>query len=165
MCQLPPIFRGLSGTTAASLDGSGMFRSIVWRRVPFRGLLCAMALVVSCYVPAAAIGPDDPASDYYEKCVASAQNARVPDERCDCLITDGLTGIIIGQFNQGRPAFCLPQRLEHQMQAKSVSAIANLETEMRAAVARYIREHPERLSEKTLEVIFDALLHAFPCPG
>jgi hypothetical protein len=36
---------------------------------------------------------------------------------------------------------------------------------MRAAVAGYMREHPERRSEKTLQVIFDALLHAFPCPG
>jgi hypothetical protein len=142
-----------------------MFRITAWRRVPVRRLLCAMALVVSCYVPAAAIGPDDPASGYYEKCVASARKAHVPDERCDGLITDALTGIIIGQFNQEHPAFCLPQRLEHKMQAKSFSAIANLEAEMRAAVARYMRQHPERLSEKTLQVIFAALLHAFPCPG
>jgi hypothetical protein len=143
-----------------------------------RRLLCAMAVVVSCYVPAAAIGPDDPASVYYEKCVASAREAHVPDERCDGLITDGLMGIIIGQFNQKHPAFCLPQRLEDQMQArndwrersrrpseKALSAIANLQAEVREAVARYMREHPERLSEKTLQVIFAALLHAFPCPG
>ena len=38
-------------------------------------LLCAMALVVSCYVPAAALGPDDPASVYYEKCAASWEQA------------------------------------------------------------------------------------------
>ena len=144
-----------------------------------RRLLCAMALVVSCYVPAAAIGPDDPASVYYEKCMASAREAHVPDEGCDGLITDGLMGIIIGQFNQKHPAFCLPQRLEDQMQAidndwrvrsrrpseKALSAIANLQAEVRAAVARYMREHPERLSEKTLQIIFAALLHAFPCPG
>jgi hypothetical protein len=74
-------------------------------------------------------------------------------------------GIIIGQFNQERPAFCLPPRLEQQMQAKSPGAIAILQAEMRAAVARYMREHPERLSEKTLQVIFAALLQAFPCPG
>jgi hypothetical protein len=94
-------------------------------------------------------------------------------------ITDGLTGIIIGQFNQEHSAFCFPQRLEDQMRAiendrrghsgrpseKSLSAIANFEAEMRAAVARYMREHPERLSERTLEVIIEALLYAFPCPG
>jgi hypothetical protein len=33
-------------------------------------------------VPAAAIGPDDPTSVYYEKCVVSARKAHVPDERC-----------------------------------------------------------------------------------
>ena len=142
-----------------------MFRITVLWRVSVRRLLCAMALLLSCYVPAAAIGPDDPASIYYEKCVSSARKAHVPDESCDGLITDGLTGIIIGQFNQEHPAFCLPQRLEHQMQAKSSGAIANLKAEMRAAVARYMREHPERLSEKTLQVIFAALLHTFPCPG
>jgi hypothetical protein len=141
-----------------------------------RRVLCAMVLVVSCYVPAAAIGPDDPVSVCYEKCVASARDAHVPDERCDGLIIDGLMGIIIGQFNQKHPAFCLPQRLEDQMQAidndqqgrsrrPSEKAIANLLAEMWAAVARYMREHPERLSEKTLQVIFAALLHAFPCPG
>jgi hypothetical protein len=142
-------------------------------------LLCAMALVVSGYVPAAAIGPNDPASLYYRKCVASARKAPVPDDRCDGLIIDGLTGIIIGQFNQEHSAFCFPQRLEDQMRAidndrrghsgrpskKSLSAIANFEAEMRAAVARYMRAHPERLSEMTLQVIIEALLDAFPCPG
>jgi hypothetical protein len=48
---------------------------------------------------------------------------------------------------------------------KSLSAIANFEAEMRAAVARYMRAHPERLSEMTLQVIIEALLDAFPCPG
>jgi hypothetical protein len=166
------------GTMAASLDGSSIFRIAVWRKVPMR-LLCAMALVVSYYVPAAAIGPNDPASLYYKNCVASGRKAHVPDERCDGLIINGLTGIIIGQFNQGHSAFCFPQRLEDQMQAidndrrghsgrpseKSLSAIASFEAEMRAAVARYMRDHPERLSQKTLQVIIEALLYAFPCPG
>jgi hypothetical protein len=140
---------------------------IMIERRAIRPLLSAMAmaLVASCYVPAAAIGPNDPASVYYEKCVTSARKAPVPDERCDGLILDGLTGIIIGQFNQVHPAFCFPQRLEDQMQVKSFNAIANLRDEMRAAVARYMRERPERLSEKTLLVIFEALLHAFPCPS
>jgi hypothetical protein len=88
-----------------------------------------------------------PASVYYEKCVAPARKAHVPDERYDGLITDGLTGIIIGQFNQEHPAFCLPERLEHQTQARSLSAIAKLEAKMRAAVAGYMREHLERLSD------------------
>ena len=48
---------------------------------------------------------------------------------------------------------------------KSLSAIANFEAEMRAAVARYMREHPERLSERMLEAIIEALLYAFPCLG
>lgn len=178
MCQLLPLFQDLSGTMAASLVGSSIFRIAVWRKVLMR-LLCAVALAVSCYVPAAAIGPNDPASLYYEKCGASVRKAHVPDERCDGLITDGLTGIIIGQFNQEHSAFCFTQRLEDQMQGidndrrghsgrpseKSLSAIANFEAEMRAAVARYMREHPEQLSEKTLEVIIEALLYAFPCPG
>jgi hypothetical protein len=138
-----------------------------------------MALVVGCYVPAAALGPDDSASVYYEECVASGHGAQVPDERCDGLITDALMGIIIGQFNQKYPAFCLPRRLEDQMQTiddrgrehsgrppeGAISAIANLQAEMRAAVARYMRDHRERLSENTLQVIFVALLQAFPCRG
>ena len=124
-----------------------------WQRA-MRRLLCAMTLIVSCYVPAAAIGPDDPAAAYYERCIASSREARIPDKSCDDLITDALMGIIIGQFNQRDEAFCYPQELVDQMPAK-----------MWAAVARYMREHPERLSEKTLQVIFAALLHAFPCPG
>ena len=130
-----------------------------------RRLLCAMALVVSWYVPAAAIGPDDPASVYYEKGVASARKAHVPDERCDGLITDGLMGIIIGQFDQEHPAFCLPQRLEHQMQAKSFSAVANLEAEMRAAVAGYMREHPKRRSRKDATGNICCTLACFSLPG
>jgi hypothetical protein len=112
-------------------------------------LFCAMILVVSCCAPAAAIGPDDPAATYYEKCVAAV---RVPDKSCDDLITNALMGIIIGQFNQKHADFCYPQESVDQMQVK-----------MREAVARYMREHPERLSEKTILVRFAALLHAFPC--
>jgi hypothetical protein len=85
-------------------------------------------------------------------------------------------GIIVGQFNQGHPAFCYPQKLVDQMQTVdsdlrghpgrfSDEAISNFVQRMRAAVAQYMLEHPKRLPEKTLQVIFAALLHAFPCPG
>lgn len=131
---------------ASQLAGSG----------PATRLLCAMALVVSWHLPAAAIGPDDPAATYYERCVLPPGGARVRDEGCDALINDALMGVIVGQFDQKHPAFCYPQKLVDQMHGPA---------DMRAAVARYMREHPERLSEKTLEVIFAALLQGFPCPG
>jgi hypothetical protein len=151
-----------------------------WRRASLRRLLCTIALVVGWSVPAAAIGPDDPAATYYEACVSPSQEARVPDdEGCDALINDALMGIIVGQFDQEHPAFCYPQEVVDQMQTagkdkrehpgqrseKALSAISNFDHQMRAAVAHYMREHPERLSEMTLQVIFASLLQNFPCPG
>jgi hypothetical protein len=149
-----------------------------------RRLLCAMALVVSCCAPAAALDSHDPAAAYYERCVApQAEGGGVPDEGCDRLITDALLGITIGQLNEDPATFCYPQKLIDQMQAvdkvlqnpngrpseEDLRAAANffheMQAEMRAAVAQYMHEHSERLSEETIQVIFAALLHAFPCPG
>jgi hypothetical protein len=142
-----------------------------------------MVLVSCCCVPAAALGPSDPAAAYYGKCVAPSRGTGVPDEGCDRLINDALLGIIIGQFNQERPTFCYPQKFVDQMRTvdnelresrersfnKALRArskfIREMQAEMRAAVEQYMRENPKRLSEKTLEVIFAALLRAFPCPG
>ncbi len=147
-----------------------------------RHLICAIALTVGCSTAAAAISPNDPAATYYDRCVAPSRGATVPNQDCDGAINAALTGIIVGQFDQERPAFCYPRNLVDKMQgierdrrhrpgrlsdqasrASSRSARRML-IKMRAAVAHYMREHSERLSESTLEVIMAALLHAFPCP-
>ena len=130
-------------------------------------------------MPATAISPNDPAATYYKSCLATYQQAPVPDETCDAPIDAALTGIIIGQLNQERPAFCYPQNLVDQMQtldrgtrehpgrvsAEASGAITKFAHQMRAVVVQYMREHPERLSKGTLEIIMAALLHAFPCPS
>jgi hypothetical protein len=149
-----------------------------WRRAALRRLSCAIAFLVICQAPAAAIDLDDSAAAYYEVCVAPSRDAAVPDESCDALISDGLIGIVTGELNQERPALCFPQKPVEPMETiekegqglseQSLSAASNrtrqMLAEMRGAVARYIGEHPERLSDKAIEVIFAALLHAFPCP-
>jgi hypothetical protein len=138
-------------------------------------VLCAIALAVGCRTPAAAFGPSDPASSYYAKCVAPSRGAAVPNEICDAPINEALTGIVIGQFDQERPAFCYPRNLVEQTQAlehhpgqapRATSKLAHqMLVKMRVAVAQYMRGHSERLSESTLEVIIAALLHTFSCPG
>jgi hypothetical protein len=142
-------------------------------------LLCVIAFVVGCSMPATAISPNDPASVYYKTCAAASQDPAGPDETCDAPINQALTGIIIGQLNQKRPAFCYPQNLVDRMQAldrekrehpgqlseQASSAMSQFVHQTRAAVTRYMREHPERMSENTIDVIMAALLHAFPCPN
>jgi hypothetical protein len=144
----------LASITSAFLSRTGTSTA----RATLGRLLCAMALVVSWYATAAAIGPDDPAAAYYERCVLPPREARAPEEGCDALINDALMGVIVGQFDQEHPTFCYPQKLIDQVQ------ISNFAHQMRTAVAKYMREHPERMSEKTLQVIFAALLQRFPCP-
>jgi hypothetical protein len=162
-----------SGDAVSNVSGDKRSRALLHR------ILLAIALVVCGLTPVVAISPSDPATVYYKSCVVAPQEPSVSDEACDAPINQALTGIIIGQLNQKRPAFCYPQKLVDRMHAldraarehpgrlseQASGALSQFVHQARAAVAQYMREHPERLSENTLEVIMAALLHAFPCPG
>jgi len=160
-------------------DAVTCFADGCWRASLLR-LLCAIGLVVGYSVRSDAISPDDPATTYYETCVAASRQRSIPDDVCDTAIIDALIGITVGEVDQKRPSFCYPQNLIDQMQSAdrrrrehpgqlsdeaAADAMSKLVQQMRAAVAQYMREHPEQLAESTLKVIIMALLHAFPCPG